>query len=1066
MYNLFFLLVKACAANKNFSSTSSQKFFSPKFNYAKVVIGLGLALGISQNGWGQVSVTATAGTLGPTNYATLNGASGAFAAINAGTHRGNITITITANYTEVAATGLNNSGSGASNYTSITIKPSGTRVITGPAATANGAVISLLGADNVTIDGDDPLTAGTRNLTIQSPTSNTSTVTQAVIRLASNATNGTNGANNNTVKNCIIIGSRATATSTVVNYGIVMTDASTNATGAYSSINTRIENNEIKRCWYGIHANGASATYPNTGTIILNNILGSATSADNIGFRGIYLDYTAITTGAALVRGNDIRVGDYGATGYATTIAGIEVNIGNFGIVIDKNNIHDINQPVTSGYGAHGIYVSSVTNNTSSTISNNFIRDVKMVVYQTSLTSTFVPSGLFFTAGATGVNFVGNTISLGTQLGSGANFSSYCVNASVSGVRFSKFQNNILVNNHSSVNAYCFSTSATLNISGGLVNNNCYYAPNGSAKVGYYNAAAITTLANWQTATSKDANSYNINPPFLSTTDLHINNTNSLMLSLFETGATGTGVTDDIDNDLRATNPCIGADEFVAPKITASITSLTAFSACVNTASSSQSFTVSGTNMQAAITVTAPTGFEVSTNNTTFSNSVNIGAAGTINSTTLYARMAALATSPTSGNITCTSANATTRNISVSGSVNSNTVGAASSTPTLCVSTLMTNITHATTGATGIGTTTGLPAGVTASFASNTITISGTPTASGTFNYTIPLTGGCGSFNATGTINVTAANTVGAASSTPTVCLNNAITAITHATTGGTGIGAATNLPPGVTASFASNTITISGTPSSSGVYNYSIPLTGGCGNLNATGTITVNLNTAGAASSSPTVCINSAITNITHATSGATGIGTPINLPSGVNASFASNTITISGTPSQSGTFNYTIPLTGGCGSINATGTIVVNPLNTIGAPSASPTVCVNTSITNITHATTGGTGIGSASGLPSGVTASFASNTITISGTPSATGVFNYTIPLTGGCGNFNATGSITVNASALSYYNLQFPASANICGGTTTVYGQVYEGGITDPAGANSTIEAQIGVSPIGS
>jgi hypothetical protein len=38
----------------------------------------------------------------------------------------------------------------------------------------------------------------------------------------------------------------------------------------------------------------------------------------------------------------------------------------------------------------------------------------------------------------------------------------------------------------------------------------------------------------------------------------------------------------------------------------------------------------------------------------------------------------------------------------------------------------------------------GLPAGVTAAFASNTITISGTPTVSGTFNYSIPLTGGCG----------------------------------------------------------------------------------------------------------------------------------------------------------------------------------------------------------------------------------------------------------------------------------------------------------------------------------
>ena len=71
-------------------------------------------------------------------------------------------------------------------------------------------------------------------------------------------------------------------------------------------------------------------------------------------------------------------------------------------------------------------------------------------------------------------------------------------------------------------------------------------------------------------------------------------------------------------------------------------------------------------------------------------------------------------------------------------------------------------------GATGHRQSPGLPAGVTAAWAANTITISGTPTAAGTFNYTIPLTGGCGAVNATGTITVTANNTAGAPSSTPT----------------------------------------------------------------------------------------------------------------------------------------------------------------------------------------------------------------------------------------------------------------------------------------------------------
>ncbi len=344
-----------------------------------------------------------------------------------------------------------------------------------------------------------------------------------------------------------------------------------------------------------------------------------------------------------------------------------------------------------------------------------------------------------------------------------------------------------------------------------------------------------------------------------------------------------------------------------------------------------------------------------------------------------------------------------------------NTAGAASSTPTLCINTALTAITHATTGATGIGSASGLPAGVSAAWASNTITISGTPTASGTFNYSIPLSGGCGTVNATGTITVTANKTAGAASSTPTLCINTALTAITHTTTGATGIGSASGLPAGVSAAWASNTITISGTPTASGTFNYSIPLSGGCGTVNATGTITVTANkTAGAASSTPTLCINTALTAITHTTTGATGIGSASGLPAGVTAAWASNTITISGTPTASGTFNYSIPLSGGCGTVNATGTITVTAANTAGAASSTPTLCINTALTAITHTTTGATGIGSASGLPAGVSAAWASNTITISGTPTASGTFNYSIPLSGGCGTVNATGTITVTAN----------------------------------------------------
>ena len=91
------------------------------------------------------------------------------------------------------------------------------------------------------------------------------------------------------------------------------------------------------------------------------------------------------------------------------------------------------------------------------------------------------------------------------------------------------------------------------------------------------------------------------------------------------------------------------------------------------------------------------------------------------------------------------------------GCIITNSAASPSTTPSLVATTPLTPITIATTGATGIGSATGLPAGVTAVWLADVITISGTPTAAGTFNYTIPLTGGCGSVSATGIITVTPA---------------------------------------------------------------------------------------------------------------------------------------------------------------------------------------------------------------------------------------------------------------------------------------------------------------------
>src|ERR1700749_2826228 len=67
----------------------------------------------------QISVTATAGTTGPTPYTTLKLA---FDAINSGVHQGAIIIDVTASTTEGATPAtLNSTGAGSAVYTSVLI---------------------------------------------------------------------------------------------------------------------------------------------------------------------------------------------------------------------------------------------------------------------------------------------------------------------------------------------------------------------------------------------------------------------------------------------------------------------------------------------------------------------------------------------------------------------------------------------------------------------------------------------------------------------------------------------------------------------------------------------------------------------------------------------------------------------------------------------------------------------------------------------------------------------------------------------------------------------------------
>ncbi|MFZ1785937.1 MAG: reprolysin-like metallopeptidase [Ferruginibacter sp.] len=76
---------------------------------------------------------------------------------------------------------------------------------------------------------------------------------------------------------------------------------------------------------------------------------------------------------------------------------------------------------------------------------------------------------------------------------------------------------------------------------------------------------------------------------------------------------------------------------------------------------------------------------------------------------------------------------------------------------------------------------------------------------------------------------------------------------------------------------------------------------------------------------------------------------------------------------------------------------------------------ICRGSAIANITYATTVATSA-TFTGLPAGVTGTWAANVVTISGSPTAApGVYNYTVTLVGCAAPTTATGTITVNPNA---------------------------------------------------
>lgn len=534
--------------------------------------------------YAQVSVTATAGTTGPTPYTTLKGA---FDAINAGTHQGAIAISLTGNTAETASAILNSGAVAPAVYTSVNITATVPVTISGA---ITGAIIKLNGADNVTIDGRIASTG--RNITVQNASTSTAT---AAIWLASVAAG--NGCVNNIIRNLEISCGVSVVASTSVTFGILMngTTISTTSNGTDNDNNTFTENRIIK-CRYGICTRGTT-TNLNEIVTVTNNLIGAASfGSDAVGKVGIFMQ----ADNNALISGNQIQNigGDFANTSGGADRIGIAIGSEAGGqtssTTLTSTNYTVINNKISNvveerTFSAVGIIIGTTASgaSTNNLVANNMIYGVKAngtagdhcsgIQYTGGVNDMIVNNSIYMygdvdpNAGATAPTMWGSGINISVVNGaSGSNHNNLTIknnsiymdltSSSATTVRFYAITGFGTAN----PSAYSFGT-------GGLDYNNYYVNPSNTQCVlgGIHSTvtgattsiAQHTTLAAWKLAytVTQDANSISADPQYTGLTDLHIGVTSPNL----NVGTTIAGVTTDIDGVSRPQNTAyeIGADE-------------------------------------------------------------------------------------------------------------------------------------------------------------------------------------------------------------------------------------------------------------------------------------------------------------------------------------------------------------------------------------------------------------------------------------------------------------------------------------------------------------------------
>ena len=304
-----------------------------------------------------------------------------------------------------------------------------------------------------------------------------------------------------------------------------------------------------------------------------------------------------------------------------------------------------------------------------------------------------------------------------------------------------------------------------------------------------------------------------------------------------------------------------------------------------------------------------------------------------------------------------------------------------------------------------------LPAGTTLSSAG---VISGTPSATGTSNFTVKVVSGLSSATKALSIVVNPALSV-TTSSLPNGVVGTAYSQ-TLATTGGTGGNSWTisagKLPASLSLSSAG---VISGTPTAAGTANFTVQVADNSGGkATASLSIVVSAQLSVTTSSLPNAEVGIAYSQTLAASGGAGGNSWTVstgNLPAGLSLSTAG---VISGTPSAAGTSSFAVQVADSSGA-KATAQLTIAVTAALSVTTQSLPGGVVATAYSQTLAASGGTGGNSwtvsTGNLPAGLSLSSAG---VISGTPTAAGTSSFAVQVADSSGA-KATAQLTIVVTA---------------------------------------------------